>query len=80
MTTICPGYVDTPMITDVERASLTSLVPVGTAARRIAHDIERGRPIDWFPWTTHCLARLASWLPYWAYNPIMAKQPPMEEP
>lgn len=79
VTTICPGYVDTPMITDAERASMKGLISASAAARRIARDIEAGRPADWFPWTTYWSARLASCLPYPLYNRILGKQPPMEE-
>ncbi len=79
VTTICPGYVDTPMITDEERASLKGLVTAEDAARRIARAIERGRAECWFPWRTWLPARLASLLPAAAYQRIIALLPEMEE-
>lgn len=79
VTAVCPGYVDTPMITDAERATLKDLVSADHAARRIAWAIERGRPEHWFPWQTWCLVRLARSLPPNIYRMVMAHYPEMEE-
>jgi NADP-dependent 3-hydroxy acid dehydrogenase YdfG len=79
VTLIGPGFVDTPMITDAERASIKDLVTADDAARRIARAIERGRRECWFPWHTWLLARAAHWLPWGLYRRIMASYPELEE-
>lgn len=79
VTTVCPGYVDTPMITDEERATVAGLMTAEKAARRIARAIERGRSEDWFPWQTQFPARCARFLPFGIFRRVMAHFPPMEE-
>jgi short-subunit dehydrogenase len=79
VTTICPGYVDTPMITDQDRAKVKNLVSAEDAARRIVRAIERGRAECWFPWSTRLSTRLARWLPCSLYDRIMVHLPEMEE-
>jgi len=79
VTAICPGYVDTPMITDEERATLRDLVTADEAAFRIAWAIQRGRAEYWFPWWTALEVRLARLLPpRWAAR-ILSRYPEMEE-
>lgn len=78
--TVCPGYVDTPLLTENERATKKGLLTAEKTARRIARAIERGRPVDCFPWHTRLLARLGSWLPPRIYGWVMARYPEMEEP
>ncbi len=77
--TICPGYVDTPLITDEERATCKTLVSAEQAARRIAWAIERGRAEHWFPWQTWLPAWLASLLPPTALRWVSSLMPEMEE-
>lgn len=79
VTTICPGYVDTPMITDEDRATVKNLVSADDAARRIARAIERGRAECWFPWSTWLSTSLVRLLPRSLYDRIMAHFPEMEE-
>lgn len=79
VTLIGPGFVDTPMITDEERATANDLVTAEDAARRIGHAIERGRAQCWFPWQTWLLARAARWLPWGVYRRVMSGYPEMEE-
>ena len=80
VTTIFPGYVDTAMITDEERATLHDVVTAEYAAEQIAWAVERGRPEHWFPRRTRLLARLARRLPFWLYDRVMSGYPEMEEP
>lgn len=57
-TTILPGHVDTPMITEAER---DQAVPLDKAVRKIARAIERGKAEYAFPkstWFSIVLARL----------------------
>jgi len=79
VTAVCPGYVDTPMITADERATLRGLVSAEDAARRIAWAIERGRAEDWFPWWTALEVRLARLLPPRLAARILSRYPEMEE-
>jgi short-subunit dehydrogenase len=79
VTTVCPGYVDTAMITDEERATVHDLVSAGEAALRIAWAIERGRAEYWFPRWTAFQVRLARWLPPRLYTRILSRYPEMEE-
>jgi NADP-dependent 3-hydroxy acid dehydrogenase YdfG len=78
VTLIGPGFVDTPMITDRERATVKNLVRADDAARRIARAIARGRRECWFPWSTWALARAAHWLPWGVYRRILASYPELE--
>ncbi|HPM79641.1 MAG TPA: SDR family NAD(P)-dependent oxidoreductase [Candidatus Anammoximicrobium sp.] len=79
VTAVCPGYVDTPMITDEERATLRGLVSADEAAWRIAWAIERGRAEYWFPWWTALEVRLARLLPPRLAARILSRYPEMEE-
>ncbi|MHC4716731.1 MAG: SDR family NAD(P)-dependent oxidoreductase [Planctomycetota bacterium] len=58
VTTICPGLVDTPLITQAERDAGKGVMPVHDAARRIIRAIERGRSECGFPVGLWLLARL----------------------
>lgn len=79
VTTICPGFVDTPMITDEERHTLKQLVSAPNAAIQIRRAIERGLAQHSFPWTTWLEATLASWLPASLYRRAMTWFGEMED-
>jgi hypothetical protein len=79
VTAVCPGYVDTAMITDEERATVRDLISADEAALRIAWAIQRGRAEYWFPWWTAFQVRLARWLPPRLYTRILSRYPEMEE-
>jgi short-subunit dehydrogenase len=79
VTTVLPGIVDTPMITAAERATGVA-VPAKTAADRILRGIERGRPEIWFPAGTARAARAARALPPAIRDPLLRRQPRLEEP
>ena len=79
VTAVCPGFVDTPMITEEERTTLRGLVSADDAARRIAWAIERGCAEDWFPWWTAFEVRLARLLPPRLAARILSRYPEMEE-
>lgn len=78
VTTACPGFVDTPLVTDEERAG-GGLMRADAAAARILAAIERGRAEAWFPWHTALAARAARLLPPWLRDRVLAAQPPMRE-
>jgi short-subunit dehydrogenase len=79
VTTVCPSFVDTPMITDEERATMKHLMTADAAAQRIAHAIERGRAEYWFPWQEWLLVRLIRCAPLAVSRRIMAYIPEMED-
>lgn len=79
VTTICPGYVDTPMITDEERRTLRGLLTAEDTARRIADAIERGNTELAFPWGLYFQARGAPLLPWWLYRWLVGSRPVLEE-
>ncbi len=72
VTTICPGFVDTPMIAGHPRRVLKFVLEPPEAARRIARAIERGRSEYWFPWPTWLAARVARALPLGLYVPLVS--------
>jgi NAD(P)-dependent dehydrogenase (short-subunit alcohol dehydrogenase family) len=79
VTTVCPGFVDTPMITDEERRTVTGIVPVEVAAKKIARAIERGQAEVGFPWGQWLEVRLAGIVPWWLYRLFLSGVAPMQE-
>ena len=73
VTTICPGFIDTPLIANQDRRTLHFLLSAEEGARRIARALERGRAEAWFPWQTWFLARAARAMPQWVYTRIMSR-------
>lgn len=78
VTTACPGFVDTPMVTDEERAR-GGLMTADEAAWRILRAIEHGRAEVWFPWHTAVAARVVRSLPAAVRGWIVRQTPPMKE-
>lgn len=78
-TVVAPGFVDTPIITDEERATVKDLLSAEQAAARICTAIERDRAVDWFPWQTWLVCRLFSLAPSGLYRRLIAHIPEMEE-
>lgn len=74
-----PGFVDTPLITDEERATVKDLLTAEQAAEHICRTIERDKALHWFPWPTWLVCRLLSLLPDRLYRPLVANIPDMEE-
>jgi short-subunit dehydrogenase len=73
VTTVCPGYIDTPMVAANPHKFFVLSPP--EAARRTARAIERNRAECWFPWPTLLLARLGRLLPRRWYTRLMARAP-----
>jgi len=76
VTTICPGFVDTPLVAEHQRSILKFLLPPEEAARRIARAIARGRGEYWFPLPTWLMARVARAMPFRVYRWICGFLPP----
>ena len=72
--TVCPGFVDTPLVAHYERKDLSFLVSAEDAAGRIARAIERGKRRCSFPWQTQALIRLARLMPFRLYRRVILKQ------
>jgi short-subunit dehydrogenase len=72
VTTICPGFVKTPM-TDVNKFKMPWLLEADEAARRIVRALERKRKVFNFPWQMTLLMKLTGWLPDWALARTMQK-------
>lgn len=70
--TILPGYIKTPM-TDVNPYPMPFILPVDTAARRIARAIDRGASYKVIPWQMALVARVMKVLPNWLFDALVAR-------
>ncbi len=82
VTTICPGFVRTPMVKPNEgRTPMPMLMEADEAARRIVRALQRRRKVFDFPWPMMLLTKwLAPWAPDWLLARSMAEyseKPPM---
>lgn len=64
VTTICPGYVHTPM-TAGNTDGMPWVISAEDAAARIVRALHRHRKVFNFPWPTARLVKLARWAPDW---------------
>jgi short-subunit dehydrogenase len=81
VTTICPGFVRTPM-TAVNQFHMPWLLEADEAARRIVRALRRQRKVYNFPWQMNLLVRLTRWLPDWVLARTLQKyneNPPFPE-
>src|SRR5262249_7925676 len=62
VTTLCPGFVRTPM-TAINEFHMPWLLEAEEAARRIVRALARRRKVYNFPWQTALLIKLTRWLP-----------------
>ena len=83
VTTICPGFVKTPM-TAINNFHMPWLMEPDDAARRIVRALKARRKVYNFPWQLSILMKLFAWMPDWfvvwqmhSYNenPPFPKQP-----
>jgi short-subunit dehydrogenase len=72
VTTVCPGFVRTPM-TAVNDFHMPWLLEADEAARRIVRALRRRRKVYNFPWQTGLLMKLTAWLPDWVLARAMQK-------
>ncbi|HEY3788529.1 MAG TPA: SDR family NAD(P)-dependent oxidoreductase [Urbifossiella sp.] len=61
-TTICPGFVTTPM-TAMNTFHMPGLMTADYAAKRMIRAIERGKKVFNFPWRLSLMTKLSRWLP-----------------
>jgi short-subunit dehydrogenase len=81
VTTLCPGFVRTPM-TAVNEFHMPWLLEADEAARRMVRALHRRRKVYNFPWQTNLLMKLTRWLPDWVMARGMHKyneNPPFPE-
>jgi len=79
VSTICPGFVRTPM-TQVNKFHMPWLLEADDAARRIARALARRKKVFNFPWQMACLMAITNWLPDWMVARLMSdynENPPM---
>ena len=69
-TTICPGFVKTPM-TEMNSFHMPGLMTAEVAAQRMVRAIETGKKVANFPWRLHLMTKLSRWLPDGAMNWVM---------
>jgi short-subunit dehydrogenase len=70
VTTICPGFVKTPM-TEVNEFKMPWLLSADEAARRIVGALKRKRKVYNFPWQLSLLMKCARWAPDWLVDRMM---------
>lgn len=70
VTTICPGFVKTPM-TEVNEFKMPWLLTAEEAARRIVRALKRKRKFYNFPWQIALFMKLAHWAPDWIVERMM---------
>jgi short-subunit dehydrogenase len=70
VTTICPGFVRTPM-TEPNEFKMPWLLTADEAARRIVRALKRKRKVYNFPWQTALLMKCARWAPDWLLERLM---------
>jgi short-subunit dehydrogenase len=69
-TTICPGFVKTPM-TAMNTFHMPGLLEADAAAKRIVRAIEAGKKVYNFPWRLHLMVKMSRWLPDRMMNWVM---------
>jgi short-subunit dehydrogenase len=82
VTTICPGFVKTPM-TSVNDFAMPFVISADEAARRIVGALRRRVKVFNFPWQTTLMMKLTRWLPDWLMARAMAdynEKPPPPSP
>jgi short-subunit dehydrogenase len=62
VTTVCPGFIKTPM-TEHNTFYMPGLLDAPEAARRILRAIQRGKKVYNFPWHVHLMVKLSRWVP-----------------
>ena len=72
VTTICPGFVATPM-TEVNQFKMPFLLTADEAARRIVGALRRRKKVFNFPWQMALMMKAVTWLPDWAIARTMQK-------
>jgi short-subunit dehydrogenase len=81
VTTVCPGFIKTPM-TEKNKFHMPWLLKADDAARRIVRALERKEAVFNFPWQMSLFMTLVRWLPDWVVARYMKDyndDPPMPD-
>jgi short-subunit dehydrogenase len=70
VTTICPGFVTTPM-TESNKFHMPQLMTAEFAAGKMVRAIKAGKKVYNFPWRLHMMVKLSRWLPDAMVNWVM---------
>jgi len=70
VSTICPGYIKTPM-TEGNKAPMPFLMEVDDAADLIVAAIEKEKKVYGFPWIIHSAVRLIKYIPVVLYDAMV---------
>lgn len=70
VTTVCPGFVKTPM-TAMNTFHMPGLMGADEAARRIVRAVRARKKVYNFPWRLHLMVKLSRWLPDGMMNWMM---------
>lgn len=62
VTTVCPGFIKTPMTASFD-FPMPGLLQADVAAKRIIRAIKAGIKVYNFPWHVHLLTKLSRWIP-----------------
>lgn len=73
VTTVLPGFVRTPLMTNAPIQPPMAMMEPEKAARYILRAIRRRSRVYAFPWSTSLLLRVLRWLPPWLYDWCMAR-------
>jgi short-subunit dehydrogenase len=74
VTTICPGYIKTPM-TDVNTYPMPFMLDADIAAAKMAHVIDQKRRYVILPWQMALVGRFMKLLPAWVWDWAMKNAP-----
>lgn len=69
-TTICPGFVHTPM-TAMNTFHMPGVMSADAAASRIVRAVKKGKKVFNFPWRVSLMTKLSRWLPDGLMNRVM---------
>ncbi len=67
VSTICPGFIETPM-TAANEFKMPWLLKADRAAQKIVRALERKKKVYNFPWQLNLIIKIAGWLPDWAVD------------
>jgi short-subunit dehydrogenase len=73
VTTVLPGFVRTPLMTNAPIQPPMTMMEPEAAARHILRAIRRRSRVYAFPWSTSLLLSVLRWLPPWLYDWCMAR-------
>ncbi|HXD88394.1 MAG TPA: SDR family NAD(P)-dependent oxidoreductase [Urbifossiella sp.] len=72
-TTICPGFIVTPMTAKMNAREMPGLMSADAAAKKMVRAIRRRKKVYSFPARVHFLVKLSRWAPDWMIQRVMGK-------